>query len=233
MNKYIFILIASIILNGCGALETKHYPENETVTSSLFPARSHNMSKRTFNDKISQLLETRTTGNFDKADSIFPDKGHLFIINTIPFSESTTLDQIIASLSDNSKVTGISRINMPTMPDIKQIRLLSAKHGARYALLINEFSNNYQYHNAWTIPSVLGLGIPYFFLDTQTVMYFSKMELTVIDIEQETMLLNESATAKAEGASTRADSGLLAHQLKQQALSEGIKSLHKKLTTYL
>jgi hypothetical protein len=191
------------------------------------------MSKRTLNDKINQLLETRTAGNSGKASSIFPDEGHLFIINTIPFSESSTLDQLIASLSEHPKVTGISRINMPAMPDIKQIRLLSAKHGARYALLINEFSNNYQYHNAWTIPSVLGLGIPYFFLDTQTVMYFSKLEATVVDIEQETMLLNESATAKTRGKSTLADSGMLVHQLKQQALSEGIKSLHKKLATYL
>jgi len=233
MNKVIFILAASLLLHGCGALEAKHYPEDKTVTTALFPFKSHNMSKRKLNDKVNRLLDTSSAGNSDGVNSVFPEAGHLFIINTIPFAESTTLDQLITSLSDNPKITGISRINMPTVPDIKQIRLLSATHGARYALLINEFANNYQYHNAWTIPSVLGLGIPYFFLDTQTVMYFSKIEATVIDVEQETMLLNESATAKTQGKSTMPDSGLLAHQLKQQALSEGIKVLHKKLTSYL
>ena len=233
MKLLLFVILASLVLHGCGALEAKRFPDDETVTRSLFPAKSHSLSKKTFNSKISQLLENNSDKGPHKVVGIFSEIGHLFVINTVPFADHRALDQLMDVLRDNPNISSISRVNIPTLPNIKEIRLLSAKHGARYTLLINEFANNYQYHNAWTIPSVLGLGIPYFFLDTQTVMYFSKLEATVIDIENNMMLLNESATASTRGKSTLPDSGILTGQLKQQALSDGMKSLHKKLANYL
>ena len=230
MKKTLVILFYTLFIHGCGALETKSYPENQSITRTLeLSGGSQTMSSRMVERKVDELLQN---SNQHPKQNLFPEKVRLFIINTVNLSDNTLVDNIIHALENNTNMTSVSRINTQSSPDIKQIRLLSAKHGARYTLLITEYANNYQYHNAWTIPSALGLGIPYFFLDTQTVMYLSKIEATIVDIDQQVILLNESATAKKEGKSTLPDSGLLTYDLKQQALTDGVNKLHDKLMHY-
>lgn len=229
MNKNLCISTLTILLlSGCGALEHKAYPEDKSITTGMLNHSEKKTSRQKLDSIISSHLDS--TAASPKPDSnIFPASGNILIINTLAISDTGALNEIINRLENNEKITNVMRINLPAVPAIEDIRLISAKNGARYAMIINEFSNNYQYHNAWTIPSVLGLGIPYFFLDTQTIIYLSKVEASVLDVENNLLLLNESVSANAEGKATRSGSGVMSHKLKEDAMTSGMKSLQTVL----
>lgn len=233
MNKHIYITAFTLfLLSGCGALEQKEYPENRSITTGMFNHSGKKTSRQKLDSLISSHLDkSLITSDTDK--NIFPVTGNILIINTLSISDTTSLDAIVSDLENNNKIKNVSRINLPSVPAPEDIRLLSAKNGARYAMVINEFSNNYQYHNAWTIPSVLGFGIPYFFLDTQTIIYLCKIEVSIIDAEDSLLLLNESVSTEAQGKATKSDSGIASHKLKEEAMTSGIKSLQPVLSKYI
>lgn len=233
MIKASAIVAITICISACGALETKRFPDEKSLAGELFPGNTKGINERRISSQVSRLLERKSADGTGLAPGIFSEKGKIFLINTIQQSATEDLDKFAGLLEKASNITGVSRLNMPSTPDLKTLRLLSAEHGARYAVIVSEFSNEYQYHNAWTIPSVLGLGIPYFFLDTQTLLCFSKLEITIVDVERNIMLLNESATAHSESSSKIQDAGLAGFQLKQQTIRQGMNTLQQKLTHYL
>ena len=94
--------------------------------------------------------------------------------------------------------------------------------------LFNSFSNVYRYHNAWTIPTILGFGIPYFFLDTQTIKVFAKIEYSLIDIKENVILSNESVTAESEGKAILPESGIVQFKMTNEAIAEGVARLSQK-----
>lgn len=105
---------------------------------------------------------------------------------------------------------------------------MGARQQAKYVLLLNSFSNVYRYHNAWTVPTILGLGLPYFYLDTQTIKVFSKVEYSLIDIKENIILSNESVTSDAEGDAILPESGIVQYQLTNGAIGEGVRKLGRK-----
>lgn len=228
----ILSILALFLINGCGALEHKTYPDDKTITSGMLDHAGKKTSKQKLDSMISSQLDN-TTGTAKIGNNLFPFPGNILLINTLAIEDTEALDNIVTTLDKNEKITSVIRIHLPATPSIDDIRLMSAKNGARYAIVFNEFSNHYQYHNAWTIPSVLGLGIPYFFLDTQTIIYLSKIEVSIFDVEANTLLLNESITANTEGEATKSDSGVKSHELKMKAITRGTKSLKIILARYI
>jgi hypothetical protein len=110
---------------------------------------------------------------------------------------------------------------------------MGARQQAQYVLILNSFSNAYRYHNAWTIPTILGAGLPYFFLDTQTIKVYAKIEYSLIDIKNSVILSNESVTTEAQSKSTLPESGIEQFKTKNLAISKGFSKLTNKFLTKL
>jgi hypothetical protein len=235
---HITVFTLLIILSGCGALEPKYYPEKQTITSTLFPSDKEEKNDPEFEQKVIALLEGKAEGNEKASGStgVTPskkklaiDKGKLLIINNLTGVDTQFLDDLKeAILTKSSAFTEVEYIGVSSLPNLQTLRLMGARQQAKYVLILNSFSNVYRYHNAWTIPTIFGLGIPYFFLDTQTIKVFAKIEYSLIDIKENVILSNESVTAETEGKAILPESGIVQYKITNEAISTGVKQLGEK-----
>lgn len=221
-----------ILLSACGALEPKFYPENQTITSTLFPSDREEKSNPEFEKKLEALLAGHTVATpslTESRGSLFADKGKLLIINNLTGIDTTFFDEFKTEIQKkDSNITHVEVIAVSALPNLSTLRLMGARQQAKYVLILNSFSNVYRYHNAWTIPTVLGLGMPYFFLDTQTIKVFSKVEYSLIDIKENVILSNESVTAETESKAILPESGIVQYKITNKAIAEGAEKLSLK-----
>jgi hypothetical protein len=221
-----------VLLAACGALEPKFYPEKETITSTLFPSGREEKNDPELEKKLEALLSgkveqvpTLSTNN----RTLIPEKGKLLIINNLSGIDTQFLDELKEAIQKkDSVITETESIAVSSLPNLPTLRLMGARQIAKYVLVLNSFSNVYRYHNGWTIPTVLGFGIPYFFLDTQTIKVFAKVEYSLIDIKENVILSNESVTSEAESKAILPESGIVQFKVVNEAISEGMKRLSKK-----
>lgn len=226
------LILLTLTLSACGALEPKFYPENRTITSTLFPSEKEDKSDPEFEQKISDLLSGKTTATTPKTsvkEALFNEKGKLLIINNLTGVDTALFDTFKADiLKKQSNVTSIEVIAVSSLPNLSTLRLMGARQQAQYVLILNSFSNVYRYHNAWTIPTIFGLGMPYFFLETQTIKVFTKVEYSLIDIRENVILSNESVTSESESKAILPESGIVQYKITNQAIAEGASRLREK-----
>lgn len=226
------VLLWLVTLSACGALEPKFYPEKETITSTLFPSGQEEKS----DPELERKVETLLSGQDNEAPTLvplkktlLPEKGKLLIINSLTGVDTQFLDELKQDIQKkNSAIIEVQIIAVASLPNLPTLRLMGARQRAQYVLLLNSFSNVYRYHNGWTIPTILGLGAPYFFLDTQTIKIFAKVEYSLIDIKENVILSNESVTAEAESKAILPESGIVQFKTTNKAIAEGIKRLSQK-----
>ncbi len=230
INTTIPILIMT--LSACGALEPKFFPEKQTITSTLFPSDREKKSDPEFEKKLEELLAGQVTGTSPVTltkKALIPENGKLLIINNLTGVDTHFFDNFKEEiLEKTSNITDVEIIAVSSLPNLSTLRLMGARQRANYVLILNSFSNVYRYHNGWTVPTVLGLGIPYFFLETQTIRVFAKIEYSLIDIKDNIILSNESVTAEAESKAILPESGIVQFKTTNGAIAEGIKRLGQK-----
>ena len=225
------VLAGIFLLSSCeyiGALKPKFYPENQSIVTSLIPSAPNLPKGQEFEQKLAQLMRESQSGQ-NESTNILPVPGKILVLNTVSTLDSEILDDIKRVLLENPKATAVEVSTLQKLPKLRTLRYMGARQGAKYVLLLNAFSNAYQYYNEWTIPTIMGLGIPIFFFNTQTIVHFTKVEAALIDIEENIILLNEAATAQAEGTSTLPKSGVLKYQKKIEAVQAGTVSLLGKV----
>lgn len=232
--KCIKILIPLLVvtLSACGALEPKFFPEKQTITSTLFPSDIEKKSDPEFENKLEELLTGQVAGASPLPSikkTLIPDNGKLLIINNLTGIDTSFFDKFKEEIQKKtSNITDVEIIAVSSLPNLSTLRLMGARQRAKYVLILNSFSNVYRYHNGWTVPTVLGLGIPYFFLETQTIKVFAKIEYSLIDIKDNVILSNESVTAEAESKAILPESGIVQFKTTNGAIAEGIKRLGQK-----
>ncbi len=169
--------------------------------------------------KVEQV-HTLSTNN----RTLIPEKGKLLIINNLSGIDTQFLDELKEAIQKkDSAITETESIAVSSLPNLPTPRLMGARQRAKYVLVLNSFSNVYRYHHGWTIPTVLGFGIPYFFLDTQTIKIFAKVEYSLIDIKENVILSNESVTSETESKAILPESGIVQFKVANEAISEGMK----------
>jgi len=235
MKSVFLILVFAIIsfmFSACGALEPKFYPENKTITSTLFPSDKEDKNDPEIEKKIDDLLSGKTAAITPKTSvktTLFNENGKLLVINNLTGIDTGLLDQFKSDIQKKeSNITGIEIIAVSSLPNLATLRLMGARQQAKYVLILNSFSNVYRYHNAWTIPTIFGLGMPYFFLETQTIKVFTKVEYSLIDIKENVILSNESVTSDAESRAILPESGIVQYKITNSAIAEGAEKLKAK-----
>jgi hypothetical protein len=232
MRCVLLFAALAFLLSACGALEPKFYPENRTITSTLFPSDKEDKNDPEFERKIDDLLSGKTAGTTPKTvvkSSLFNEKGKLLVINNLTGVDTALFDEFKADIrKKESNVTDIEVIAVSSLPNLATLRLMGARQQAKFVLILNSFSNVYRYHNAWTIPTIFGLGMPYFFLETQTIKVFTKVEYSLIDIKENVILSNESVTSEAESRAILPESGIVQYRITNGAIAEGAKKLKAK-----
>lgn len=234
INKLVPLLVMT--LSACGALEPKFYPEKQTITSTLFPSGSEKKRDPEFETKLEELLAGQvggmTTPLASTKKTLIPDKGKLLIINNLTGVDTSFFDKFKDDIQGKtSNFTDVEIIAVSSLPDLSTLRLMGARQRAKYVLILNSFSNVYRYHNGWTVPTVLGFGIPYFFLETQTIKVFAKIEYSLIDIKENVILSNESVTAEAGSKAILPESGIVQFKVTNGAIAEGVTRLAQKFLT--
>ena len=228
----ILVPLLMLTLSACGALEPKFFPEKQTITSTLFPSNTEKKSDPEFESKLEELLTGQVAGASQVVSSkktLIQDSGKLLIINNLTGIDTGFFDEFKEEIQKKaSNITDVEIIAVSSLPNLSTLRLMGARQRAKYVLILNSFSNVYRYHNGWTVPTVLGLGIPYFFLETQTIKVFAKIEYSLIDIKENVILSNESVTAEAESKAVLPESGIVQFKTTNGAIAQGIKRLGQK-----
>lgn len=235
--KPMIVVFIILLLSACGALEPKFYPQEKTITSTLFPSNREEKNDPEFERKVQLML----SGNKDELaristpkDSLITDKGKLLIVNSLTGLDTSLLDEFKQSIYQQStNIVDVEYIAVSSLPALNTLRLMGARQGAKYVLILNSFSNVYRYHNAWTIPTIFGLGLPYFFLDTQTIKVFAKIEYSLLDIKENVILSNESVTTEAESKAVLPESGIEQFITTNKAIAEGFGLLRQKFLAKL
>jgi len=237
MKRHIWVCIIILpVLSGCGALEPKYYPDRETITSKLFPTTRDDKTDQEFEKKISQLLSGDVKDNNNglsqystEKKNLFTEKGRLLVVNNLSGVDSKYIEELKeGALKKNNNLTDVEAVAISTIPNLQTLRLMGARQRARYVLVLNSFSNTYRYHNAWTIPTLIGMGVPYFFLETQTIKIFAKVEYSLIDIKENVILSNESVTSEAESKAILPESGIVEFKTTNTAITDGMRRLTQK-----
>ena len=232
--KYL-ILLPALILYGCGALQPKFYPQQRTIISTLFPSEKREKIDPEFEKRLQELFAGNKEIHFkesyknqQKKKFLF-DKSKLLIINSLTGLDTDLLVELKKQIREkNTVLSGVEFIAVSSLPNLSTLRLMGARQGAQYVLILNSFSNAYRYHNAWTVPAILGLGIPYFFLDTQTIKIFAKVEYSLIDIKENIVLSNDSVTTKGESNAILPESGIVQFETENESIERGFKKLSQK-----
>ena len=231
------ILLTAIILSGCGALEPKFYPQKQTIISTLFPSDQKEKSDPELELRIQNLLSGKKdagkmdeySGKYEEKNKFSFDGGKLLIINSLTSINTELLVELKKRIKQKkTNISNVEFIAVSSLPNLSTLRLMGARQGAKYVLVFNSFSNVYRYHNGWTIPTVLGLGIPYFFLDTQTIKIFAKTEYSLIDIKENVVLSNESVTTTGGSKAILPESGIVQFEVTNKAIEDGFKKLSQK-----
>lgn len=228
----VLAILVGLLFSSCGALEPKFYPENKTITSTLFPSDKDEKNDPEFEKKLDMLLSGHEAGISQKTSmksSFFIEKGKLLIINNLTGIDTVFFDEFKQEIQKKeNNLTQVEVIAVSSLPNLSTLRLMGARQQARYVLVLNSFSNVYRYHNGWTIPTIFGMGMPYFFLETQTIKIFTKVEYSLIDIKENVILSNESVTSEAESKAILPESGIVQYKITNGAVFEGAKKLKLK-----
>lgn len=234
LARSVFLLSLLALVASCGALEPKFYPESQTITSTLFPSNRQEETNREFEEKVRTLLKGEVALKGAETapaprQALFPGPGKLLVVNNLRGVDSEYFagfkEKILAA---SPNLHGVEVISVSSLPNLHTLRLMGARQQAKYVLILNSFSNVYQYHNGWTIPTVMLFGLPYFFLDTQTIRVFSKIEYSLIDIEENIILSNESVTAEGADKAILPESGIVQFKTTNAVISEGMERLGAK-----
>lgn len=226
--------VALALLAGCGALEPKYFPDKKTITSTLFPTTGEEQQNPEVEARIEALFTSGVEPSTEKErprNSLLPPTSRVLIVSSLTGIDTALIDHFSKQITATEKGRSVESIMVSSLPNLHTIRIMGARQKAQYVLILNSFSNVYRYHNAMTIPTVLGIGIPYFFLETQTIRVFAKVEYSLIDIRNNIILSNESVTTEVQGKAILPESGIVQYQLENQAISSGVEALIEKFLT--
>lgn len=240
-------LLLVLVSAGCGSLEPKFFPSKRTITSAFFPSEGKQQKDERLETTITKLLEGQALpqaeglppagspgGSAKDNDNIqFPQRGRLLIVYTLDEIDPAVMDPLKKKLRDHPLLDSVTLAVISQVPNLDTVRLMGARQRSRYVLVLNTFSNTYTFHNAWTIPTILTGGLGYFWFDTQTVMAFVKTEYSLLDIENNVILHNDSTLAEAFDRSTLPESGVMQYRVENQATAESLKKLVEKIVENL
>jgi hypothetical protein len=241
------LLPVLLVLGGCGALEPKYFPSKQTITTAFFPSGIKQQKDEPLEQTIGELLAgrnlspgelqappPRAVGAGENVDRIqFPQRGRLLIVYTLAEIDPVVMDPLKRKLNQHPLLDGVTMAVISKVPNLDTVRLMGARQRSRYVLVVNTFSNTYRYHNAWTVPTILTLGLGYFWFDTQTVMAFVKTEYSLLDIENNVILHNDAALDEAWDRSTLPASGIIQYRVENRATAESLKKLVEKMVANL
>lgn len=222
------VLATAFLLASCGALEPKYYPENQTIMSTFFPTENEAEVDPVFEQKVENLLVgkditgTKTVMRTPQKPSNpnkvrVPKQGSLLIINALPSIDSNNLKPIMDHLRTNSSFEDVQMAGVSELPSLRRVRLMAARQRADFVLLINAFTNEYNYFNSWTLGVFATAGFGIFYFPNETVQTFVKVEYSLLDVHNNIIVANDSAMGDAMTRSTLPESGVAQYRMKKQA----------------